>query len=87
MEHVQRHHGITLTSKRKKINISTVQWIHKNHQYQKKMSPKIRQWIPSPKYVLTLISYDPKSESGVLKCQFFTISISQYAHVFRVIYF
>ena len=34
--------------------------------YQKKMFPKICQWIPSPKYILTLISYDPKSESGVL---------------------
>ena len=41
---------------------------------EKKMSPKICQWIPSPKYILTLISYDPKSENGVfLKCQIFTI--------------
>ena len=30
------------------------------------MSPKICQWIPSPKYILTLISYDPKSESCVV---------------------
>ena len=38
--------------------------------YQKKC-----QWIPSPKYILTLVSYNPKSESGVfLKCQIITIS-------------
>lgn len=43
--------------------------------YQKKMFPKIRRWIPSPKYILTLISYNPKSQSGVfLKCQIITIS-------------
>ena len=42
--------------------------------YQKKMSLKIRQWISSPKYILTLKSYDPKFESGLfLKCQIITI--------------
>ena len=42
---------------------------------EEKMSPKICQWILKPKYNLTQISFDPKSESGILlKWQFFTIT-------------
>ena len=37
--------------------------------YQKKC-----QWIPSPKYILTLVSYNPKSESGVWTAQHTVLS-------------
>ena len=41
--------------------------------YQKKMSPTIRQWILSPKYILILKSFNPKSESWIfLSFQKFT---------------
>ena len=46
-----------------------------NGEIPEKMSPKIRQWIRSPKIILSLISFDPKSEGSVfLKSKFFTIS-------------
>ena len=53
------------------------------------MFPKIHQRIPSPKYILTLISYEPKFESGVfLKCQFLTISQlrkKRIIHIFHIL--
>ena len=42
------------------------------------MSPNIRQWIPSPKYILTSISYDPKSKSGFFRnAKFYYFSVKE----------